>query len=107
MSYRARERKRKARVAGEIKICSARSKRTVEAATRYWLGHVQHDCRCVACGGHLRKGAEMVYRKNGAVKLCVPCADRDPLVVYRPSAAWEARNVRPASKGSAWMRDGA
>ncbi len=107
MSYRARERRRRARVAGESQICSARSKRNAETATRYWLVQVKHDCRCVACGGHLRKDAEMVFRKNGAVKLCVSCADRDPLVVYRPSAAWEARNFKAASKGAAWMRDGA
>jgi hypothetical protein len=106
MSYKSRERKRKAKYEPQIAASSARAKRNEKTALRYFLAHVGHDCRCVACGGYLRKGAEMVYRKNGAVKLCVPCADSDPLVVYRPSAAWEARNFKPASKGPAWMRGG-
>ena len=36
----------------------------------------------------------MVFRKEGPVTLCVPCADRDPLVDYRLSQRWEKERAR-------------
>lgn len=90
MSYKSRERKRQVKVETRKMVQAARAKHSPDTATRYFLRVVKHDCRCVACGGHLRRGAEMVYRHHGAVKLCVGCAERDPLVSYVPSAHWEA-----------------
>jgi hypothetical protein len=87
LGYSSRERKRKAKQA----VSAARSKHSAKTASRYYLRHVRFDTRCAACGRKLRKGDEMVYRANGRAKLCVPCADADPLVEYRPAAAWEAR----------------
>ena len=105
MGYRAREAKRRARYKGQLQIHAARRNRNAQTADKYFLTFAQHDCRCAACGGHLRRGAEMVYRKNGSVKLCVACAERDPLVAYRPSAKWEARQKIKVKRGAAWMRE--
>lgn len=90
MSYKSRERKRKASRAPKIAAAAARARRNADTELRYFLCRVRHETRCMARGCKLRRGASMVYRRNGQVKLCVPCADRDPLVSYRPSAAWEA-----------------
>ena len=91
MSYKRREARRRRKLEGDAKIRGAQRQFNAETGKRYFLTVVQHDGRCSACGGKLRTGSEMVYRKNGSVKLCVPCADKDPLVSYRPSARWEAR----------------
>ena len=93
MSFESRERKRQAKYRSTMAVAAARARHTRETAARCWLVLVKHDCRCAACGRHLRRGGEMVYRAAGHVKLCVACADVDPLVEYRPSAAWEARKV--------------
>jgi hypothetical protein len=61
---------------------------------RYYLTEVKRPCRCSACGRRLREGAEFVFRKLGPVTLCVPCADRDPLVEYRTSRRWEEKRMR-------------
>jgi hypothetical protein len=85
MSYKSRERKRRRKAA------VSRAKRQYSAVTdaRYYLTPVKHHCRCSACGGKLAPGVAMVYRRSGPVTLCVPCADRDSLVEYRPSIRWE------------------
>ena len=90
MSYRTRERKRQAKVQARQAVSAARAKHSAKTAVKYYLRHVKHDCRCASCGRHLRRGDEMVYRHSGAAKLCLPCAEGDPLVSYAPSAHWEA-----------------
>jgi hypothetical protein len=85
VSYKARERKRREKAA-------ARKVKTEHAAvmtTRYYITKTKHECRCSGCGARLRAGGEMVFRKAGPVTLCVPCADADPLVEYRPSLRYE------------------
>jgi hypothetical protein len=98
VSYKSRERKRQEKINDRVAVQSARSKHSKETSVKYYLRHVKHDCRCKACGGHLRRGLEMVYRHNGAVTLCVSCADRDPLVTYTPSVHWERRKARGARR---------
>jgi hypothetical protein len=54
---------------------------------RYYRIWVKRDCRCSGCGRRLRARPangrprdRMVFRKEGPVTLCVPCAEGDPLV---------------------------
>jgi hypothetical protein len=86
VSYRSREAKRRKKAA--IRATKGEHRATMEA--RYYLTKVKRDCCCSACGAKLRFGADMVFRTAGPVTLCVGCADRDPLVDYRPSLRWEA-----------------
>jgi hypothetical protein len=65
---------------------------------RYYLTRVKRECRCSACGTKLRIGGDIVFRKAGPVTLCVRCADRDPLVDYRPSLRWERAQRRRRSR---------
>jgi hypothetical protein len=104
----SRSRDRRKRIA----VKKAKREHAEVMAQRYYLTLVKRDCRCSACGRKLRarrKGGsdEMVYSRGGgagsygvgaaearvsarsAVTLCVPCADADPNVSYRPSEAWE------------------
>jgi hypothetical protein len=87
VGYQSREKKRR------MKAAVARTKRQYSDSTaaRYFLTAVKHECRCSACGRRLRPGGDLVYRRLGPVTLCVPCADEDPLVEYRPSIRWEQR----------------
>ena len=62
--------------------------------TRYYRTLVKRPARCSACAKHLKVGEEMVYRHNGNVTLCIPHADKDPLVDYRTSAKWEQWRAR-------------
>jgi hypothetical protein len=98
VSYRARERKRRVRAA------VARSKRQNRSviAARYFLTVVKRACRCAGCGARLVEGGEMVYRHDGRVTLCVGCAERDPLVEFRPSVRWERRRA-PARREERWV----
>jgi hypothetical protein len=91
VSYKTRERKRQAKIQAHQAVSAARAKHSAKTAVKHYLRHVRRDCRCASCGGYLRRGAEMIYRHSGPVTLCVPCADRDPLVSYVPSARWEMR----------------
>jgi hypothetical protein len=85
LSYRSRERKRRAKAA----IAKTKRESSSVISVRYYRTIVKHACRCSACGGRLRIGGEMVYRHNGPVTLCIGCADKDPLVNYRLSLRWE------------------
>jgi hypothetical protein len=97
MSGRDR-RKRRMKKAGIAKV---KREHTDTMATRYYRTLVKRDCRCSACGRKLRSRPasgrprdEVVYRRLGPVTLCVPCADKDPLVDYRTSESWERREQR-------------
>jgi hypothetical protein len=85
MSYKSRERKRRKKAAQ----AGAQRAHSDKTRSRYYLTKIERDCRCSSCGWKLRVGGDMVYRKAGPVTLCHPCADRDPLVDYRPSLRWE------------------
>ena len=90
MSYKTRERKRRTKIAGT----RAKREHGDVMATRYYLTLVKRPARCSGCGKHLLVGDDMVYRHQGPVTLCVPCADDDPLVDYRKSARWEQQRTR-------------
>jgi hypothetical protein len=87
MSFKSRQKRRMKKAATR----KARLHHASETPHRYFLTIVTTDARCVACGGHLKRNMEFVYRKQGPVCLCVSCADHDPLVTYRPSSRWESR----------------
>ncbi len=98
VSFRSREKKRRAKIA----VAQVKRQHGAVMRTRYYLTKVKSDCRCCACGGKLRAGADMVYRHDGPVTLCVLCADRDPLVEYRPSIRWERKRLeRTRTNGGA------
>lgn len=90
MSYRSRESRRRKRQA----IAAAKREHRETIASRYYVTPVKRECRCSSCGAKLRLKANMVYRHNGRVTLCLPCADRDPLVDYRVSLRWERARQR-------------
>lgn len=90
MSHRSRESKRKKKAA----VAQTKRKHSAAMASRYYLTKVKHACRCSSCGTKLRVKADMVYRHDGPVMLCVRCADRDPLVDYRLSLRWERDRAR-------------
>jgi hypothetical protein len=80
-----------------IAVARARKQYASTMVKRYYLTFVKRDCRCKACGRKLRTGADqMVYRKQGDVTLCVPCADADPLVTYRLSEKVERSLIKAA-----------
>lgn len=90
MSYRSRESKRKKKAA----IQSVKREHGKAMRSRYYLTAVKRECRCSSCGLKLRVKGDMVFRKDGPVTLCVPCADRDPLVDYRLSIRWERERLK-------------
>jgi hypothetical protein len=95
LSYQSKQKRRRKRIA----VRKAKREHAEVMRHRYYLTVVKRDCACVACGRKLRgKRDEMVYSKAGAhgassssspVTLCVPCADKDPLITYGTSLRWE------------------
>ena len=85
MSFKSREKKRKA--ARAVSIAVQQQKPATEA--RWFLTPVRRQAVCRSCGGRLHRGSDMVYRHTPREALCVPCADADPGVSYRPSVRWE------------------
>lgn len=90
VSYRSRESKRRKKAA----VAQVKRERSDVMRTRYYRTPVKRACRCSGCGRQLKERQEMVFRKDGPVTLCVPCADRDPLVDYRLSQRWEKERAR-------------
>jgi hypothetical protein len=95
MSFESRERRRRARIA----VAQAKRTHGEVMRARYYLTLAKRACRCSACGGRLAPGVDIVYRRDGPVVLCVFCADRDPLVEYRPSARWERAKRKERGMG--------
>jgi hypothetical protein len=87
MSYKQRERKRKKTVA--VAEAQKRSRSSGSSSQRWWLTIVTSHTCCARCSGLLRIGREMVYRHTPREALCLPCADRDTAIRYRPSLQWE------------------
>lgn len=82
MSFKSREKKRRARI--------AQSKSRRLHADRHYLTIVSRAACCNRCGGSLREGAECIYRHTPREILCVFCADKLE-IRYRPSMRWERR----------------
>jgi RNase P subunit RPR2 len=89
MSYRSREKKRRAGIAQQ----RARRDHRETMKRRHYLTIVSRDACCNACGGMLRQGAECVYRFEPREILCVTCADLR-MISYRPSLKWERAQKR-------------
>jgi hypothetical protein len=96
MSYRSREAKRRKKAA--IRAAKGEHRRSMDA--RYYRTKVKRPCQCSSCGCKLKMNADLVYRRAGPVTLCVPCADRDPLVEYRTSLRWEKAREQKRRKHS-------
>ena len=84
MSYKSREKKRRARIAQS----NGRREQSSKYADRHYLTVVSRPACRNRCGGSLRDGAECVYRHTPREILCVLCAD-DKKIHYRPSMRWE------------------
>ena len=103
MSFKARERKRKQRAAqqkAQHKVRTQDEKKVGRAAPisrrkspAWWLTITATDTCCAECGGVLRQGRQMVYRATPREARCVPCAEADPAIRYRPSVRWEAAKL--------------
>lgn len=92
MSFKQRERKRRRKIA--VAGAQRESRRTGSSTKKWWLTVVSRSTCCARCGGVLREGREMVYRRQPGESLCLPCAERDPAVKWRPAARWEERRAR-------------
>ena len=92
MSFKSRQKRRIKRAA----ITGTKARHAEDTHNRYFLTIVMRQTRCCACGKHLRETTDFIYKKTGPVCLCTFCADRDPLVRYRPSLRWE--NARRAGR---------
>ncbi len=92
MSFKSREKKRRARLAQASSQREQRSK----YAGRHYLTIVLRAACCNKCGGSLREDAECVYRHTPKQILCVTCADLER-ISYRPSLRWEKAR-RPRSQ---------
>lgn len=97
MSFKSREKKRRARAA-QAAIARTRIEHTDVMKSRHYLTFVKRACSCNACGGSLRERSEMVFRFEPKEVLCVSCADSRG-VRYRPSEVWE--RVRRARRRGA------
>ncbi len=84
MSFRSREKKRKAKAA--IKISRHVHRDTM--AGRHYLTIVSRTCSCNECGARLKEGGECVYRNRPREIICKRCADKRGLVP-RISTRWE------------------
>ena len=71
-----------------MKIAAIARNARAGAGCRYWLTIVSRTTCCAHCGGMLRKGREMVFRKQPQDAVCVACATREG-ISYRPSDRWE------------------
>ena len=96
MSFKAREKERRCKIAMER---DRKAQRGGTGSARHYLTLVSRNCCCnnPDCGRPLRRDAECVYRHEPREILCVACADRRE-IRYRPSARWEQANVTQSGK---------
>jgi RNase P subunit RPR2 len=80
MSYKSRERKRRAKAA----MGSAVAKQREAYADRHYLTIVKRPACCNTCGRSLRNGSECVFRTRPMEILCKGCAD-ERRIPYRTS----------------------
>lgn len=86
MGFNSREKKRKARAAIEA------NRR--QHPTRWYITPVKRPCSCNRCGGSIRAGSDLVYRRAPREVVCVVCAQLHRLAP-RPSLAYERKYVAP------------
>lgn len=92
MSFKSREKKRRAKLA----IGKARAEHRETMAGRHYLTIVSRHCCCNECGSSLREGAEAVYRHTPREILCKGCAGGRELRA-RPSERWEKQQRKAAA----------
>ncbi len=93
MSYKSREKRRRARLAIE----RTRSERRETMRGRHYLCVVSRDGCCNECGTSLRIGADAVYRHTPREIFCLNCSSQLALKP-RPSLAWERKEQRKRKK---------
>ncbi len=85
MSYKSREKKRRAKLA----IAGSKGR-----ADRWYITPVRRHCCCNRCGVSLRAGQHtMVFRHSPKEIRCQGCADSER-ISYRPSRRWDAQKAR-------------
>ena len=84
MSFKSREKKRRAKLA----IKKSRSNNRDTMVGRHYLTIVSRHGSCNDCGTRLPEGGECVYRHTPREILCKRCADVRELRP-RPSERWE------------------
>jgi RNase P subunit RPR2 len=87
MSYKSREKKRRAKIA----VGRDTAKQRKDFKDRHYLTIVSRPACCNDCGHSLRPGSECVYRFEPREILCKDCAD-ERKIPYRPSRRWEKAN---------------
>lgn len=102
VAFKQREKKRKGRAAAAA--AQGKSRETGSGQRKWWLTIVTKKASCNRHGDVLAEGRPMVYRHVPREVLCVPCADSDPSVTYRPSVRWERRRQADAARRGARAR---
>jgi hypothetical protein len=74
----------------------AKRKRESSLSPSWWLTPVRTTTACARCGGLLRAGRDMVYRRVPLEILCVCCAEGDSTVTFKPSKRWTDKRRRAA-----------
>jgi len=92
MSFKSREKKRRAKLA----ISKSRTENRDKMAGRHYLTVVSRTCSCNDCGRRLHEGRECIYRHTPRGVLCMPCAQAQGLH-YRLSERWEKQHRRAAA----------
>ena len=89
MSYKSREKKRRAKAA--ISKCRSENIDTIKG--RHYITIVTRACCCNHGGERLAKGDDCVFRYEPKEILCVNCATVLE-IKYRPSQRWEKTKRR-------------
>jgi len=110
LSYRSRERKRKARAA--INRDQAQAHKSGSSADGWYLTLVSKPCSCnnPDCARHMRPSGkdprEIVYRREPRTIYCVDCAQKLGLwPEVRLSRRWKDKHAVKVKGGAAWMRE--
>lgn len=86
MGFKQREKKRRKKAA--TLSLQQRSRETGSSARKWWRTIVSTKGCCAQCGGILKPGVEMVYRREPGEMLCLACAEKAGIRA-RPSLRWE------------------
>lgn len=86
MGFKQRQAKRTKKAA--IASAQAESRHSGSAESKWWLTVATRKACCNRCGGVLKVGAPIVFRRVPCELLCPLCGEVEP---YRPSRRWELR----------------
>ena len=89
MSWKTREKKRRARMA-YAKVERSKREHSEETAARWFLTVASNKAACARCGAIIPVDGDMVYRHRPREWRCLPCGTRlDDSKRYRTSLRWE------------------